>query len=132
MVRQLLTLLNSKINHDTCGRYTNISWYIGNHEKITFREALNKFEQYTKEFNEGRTPDRLNCVVESGGVGNIKEWIRGNDVGERRVEVRPESVRRVEEVRVIDSQRPVHFSHVSSVAPRKIERAPVVEERISS
>ena len=43
---------------------------------MTFREALNKFNQYVNEFNERRTPDRLNCVVESGGVGNIKEWIR--------------------------------------------------------
>lgn len=37
MVRELLSLLNAKTNHDSKGNVPNIAWYIGNHDNITFR-----------------------------------------------------------------------------------------------
>ena len=37
MVRELLNILGSKIAQETCGRYQNIAWFIGNHDKISFK-----------------------------------------------------------------------------------------------
>lgn len=48
MVRELLNILESKINQESRGRHQNLAWFIGNHEKITFREARDKFNQYMK------------------------------------------------------------------------------------
>lgn len=79
MVRQLLNTLQRKINQQSCGRYPSLAWYIGNHEKITFREARDKFVQYIKQFNEGMVPDRLNCIFEHGGVNNIRSWIQSHE-----------------------------------------------------
>lgn len=75
MVRELLNILASKVNQESSGKDSNIAWYIGNHENITFREAWDKFNQYILEFHNGKTPERMDCIYEHGGVNNIKKWI---------------------------------------------------------
>lgn len=112
---------------------------------MTFREALNKFNQYVTEFNGGRTPDHLHCVYDNGGINNIKTWIKDNEGGEGRVEnIRTSDNINLSRTEVIapptymTSSENVHVSQVhsvpsiSAIPPRQLERvsAPIVEERV--
>lgn len=75
MVGDMLNMLYQVADNDSCGKYHNIYWYIGNHEKITFAEAHAKFVEYVRTYCDGEVPTRLSCVNEVG-PSNIEDWCR--------------------------------------------------------
>jgi len=70
-------MLHQVTDNESSGKYPNIYWYVGNHEKITFAEANLKFEQYIKTYCEGWIPTHLNCINEVG-TSQIENWCRTN------------------------------------------------------
>ena len=77
MVGDILNMLYQVADNDSCGKYHNIYWYIGNHEKITFAEAYTKFVEYIRTYCDSEVPTRLSCVNQVG-PNNIEDWCRNN------------------------------------------------------
>jgi hypothetical protein len=75
MVGDMLNMLYQVADNESCGKYHNIYWYIGNHEKITFAEANAKFVEYIRTYCDAEVPTRLSCVNEVG-PSTIEDWCR--------------------------------------------------------
>lgn len=62
MVSDILNMFYQVTDNESCGNYPNLHSHIGNHEKITFAEAISKFVQYVRTYCENEVPTHLSCV----------------------------------------------------------------------